>query len=100
MVRSWGRPDDAEALALSMHQLRQAPDYAAALSLPLPLHLAGLAQAYVLPMLAEGDGSPGEEAAEPPTDQGVEDPDLADAAGLAAEPDVDDDDGAEPRSAS
>ncbi|QIY94511.2 DUF3962 domain-containing protein [Streptomyces sp. S1D4-11] len=95
-----GKPDDAEALALAVHQLRQAPDYAAALSLPLPLHLAGLAQAYVLPMFAEGDGSPGEEAAEPTTEQNVEDPDLADAAGLATEPDVDDDDGAEPRSAS
>ncbi|MFE1995240.1 pPIWI_RE module domain-containing protein [Streptomyces parvulus] len=59
------RPDDAEALALAMHQLRQAPDYAAALSLPLPLHLAGLAQAYVLPMLAEDDGSLAEEADEP-----------------------------------
>lgn len=50
-----GKPDDAEALALAVHQLRQAPDYAAALSLPLPLHLAGLAQAYVLPMLVESD---------------------------------------------
>ncbi|GAA3357376.1 hypothetical protein GCM10017744_027750 [Streptomyces antimycoticus] len=88
-----GKPDDAEALALSMHQLRQAPDYAAALSLPLPLHLAGLAQAYVLPTLAEGDGNPGEEAAEPTTEQSPEDPDLADAAGLATEPDVDDDQG-------
>jgi hypothetical protein len=47
--------DEPEALALAMHQLRQAPDYAAALSLPLPLHLAGLAQAYVLPMFAEGE---------------------------------------------
>ncbi|MEV7784605.1 DUF3962 domain-containing protein [Streptomyces sp. NPDC088106] len=83
-----GKPDDAEALALAMHQLRQAPDYAAALSLPLPLHLAGLAQAYVLPMLAEGDGSPDEEAAEPTTKQSPEDPDLADAAGLATEPEV------------
>ncbi|MGV9249474.1 RNaseH domain-containing protein [Streptomyces sp. NPDC003710] len=34
------KPDDPEALALAMHQLRQAPDYAAALSLPPPLHLA------------------------------------------------------------
>ncbi|MDT0548219.1 pPIWI_RE module domain-containing protein [Streptomyces lonegramiae] len=49
------KPDEPEALALAMHQLRQAPDYAAALSLPLPLHLAGLAQAYVLPMFAEED---------------------------------------------
>jgi hypothetical protein len=49
------RPDDAEALALAVHQLRQAPDYDAALALPLPLHLAALAQAYVLPTLSEGD---------------------------------------------
>ncbi|MCM2422129.1 pPIWI_RE module domain-containing protein [Streptomyces sp. RKAG293] len=96
-----GASDDAEALALAVHQLRQAPDYAAALSLPLPLHLAGLAQAYVLPMLAERDESPGE-AAEPTPGLCMEDldPDLTDAAGLAAEPDVDDDSGAEPRRAS
>lgn len=48
--------DDPEALAMAMHQLRQAPDYADALSLPLPLHLAGLAQAYVLPTVT-GDGA-------------------------------------------
>ncbi|MFF3892852.1 pPIWI_RE module domain-containing protein [Streptomyces sp. NPDC001812] len=95
-----GKPDDAEALALAMHQLRQAPDYAAALSLPLPLHLAGLAQAYVLPMLAEGDGSLDQETAGSTTEQSPGDPDLADAAGLATEPEVDDDDGAEPGSAS
>ncbi|WP_326807184.1 DUF3962 domain-containing protein [Streptomyces sp. NBC_01775] len=86
-----GKPDDAEALALAVHQLRQAPDYAAALSLPLPLHLAGLAQAYVLPMLASSEGLPEAEEAEPTTGQDVEDPDLADAAGLAAEPDTGDD---------
>lgn len=38
-----------------MHQLRMAPDYPVALSLPLPLHLAGLAQAYVLPTVAAED---------------------------------------------
>ncbi|MGV9786736.1 pPIWI_RE module domain-containing protein [Streptomyces sp. NPDC003435] len=48
-------PDDPEAIALAMHQLRMAPDYPVALSMPLPLHLAGLAQAYVLPTIAEED---------------------------------------------
>ncbi|MFB7587733.1 pPIWI_RE module domain-containing protein [Streptomyces sp. NPDC056169] len=97
-----GSPDDAEALALAVHQLRQAPDYAAALSLPLPLHLAGLAQAYVLPTLAERDGSPTEEAMESTAEPNVDDldPDLADAAGLATEPDAHDNDGAESSSAS
>lgn len=46
--------DDPQALALAAHQLRQAPDYLDALSLPLPLHLAGRAQEYVLPTLADG----------------------------------------------
>lgn len=97
-----GRPDDAEALALAVHQLRQAPDYAAALSLPLPLHMAGLAQAYVLPMLAENEGSSGESEAASPVDQdqGAEDPDLADAAGLAEMPDADDGDSAVPNGTS
>ncbi|WP_171162558.1 pPIWI_RE module domain-containing protein [Streptomyces sp. I05A-00742] len=97
-----GRPDDAEALALAVHQLRQAPDYAAALSLPLPLHLAGLAQAYVLPMLAEHVGNSSEETEESAAEQSGNglDPDLTDEAGLTTEPDVDDDDAAEPRSAS
>ncbi|MEU4108054.1 DUF3962 domain-containing protein [Streptomyces sp. NPDC027717] len=91
-----GEPDDAEALALAVHQLRQSPDYAAALSLPLPLHLAGLSQAYVLPMFAERDGSPSEEAVESAAEQNSTDldPDLTDEAGLAPEPDADDDDGA------
>jgi hypothetical protein len=94
-----GKPDDAEALALAVHQLRQAPDYAAALSLPLPLHLAGLAQEYVLPTMAERDGSLSEE--ESAAEQSAEDvdPDLADAAGLAAEPDANDDDEPASRSA-
>ncbi|WP_340556988.1 pPIWI_RE module domain-containing protein [Streptomyces sp. GSL17-111] len=50
------RQDDPLDFALAMHQLRQAPDYPDALSLPLPLHLAGQAQAYVLPM-AEAEES-------------------------------------------
>ncbi|MGP3929479.1 RNAseH domain-containing protein [Nonomuraea sp. KM88] len=45
--------DDPESLALSVHLLRQPPDYPQALALPLPLHLAGLGQEYVLPTLAE-----------------------------------------------
>ncbi|MBF6399457.1 DUF3962 domain-containing protein [Nocardia cyriacigeorgica] len=63
--------DDPEAFALAMHQLRQAPDYLDALSLPLPLHLAELAQEYVLPTESEDDDA---------------DLDEADAAGLAQEP--------------
>ncbi|MDX2540634.1 pPIWI_RE module domain-containing protein [Streptomyces sp. WI04-05B] len=97
-----GQADDAEALALAMHQLRQAPDYVSALSLPLPLHLAGLAQAYVLPVLADRDESPGEETTEAAVEGSTEhlDPDLTDAAGLSTEPDIDDDYVAETLSAS
>jgi len=89
------RGDNPEALALAMHQLRQAPDYLDALSLPLPLHLAGLAQAYVLPMLAAEDefemkddpaGIRGEQAVAVDDSSGDLDPDLADAAGLTEEP--------------
>ncbi len=47
--------DSPEALALAVHQLRQAPDYLDALSLPLPLHLASLAQHYVLPTVSENE---------------------------------------------
>ncbi|MFC8383565.1 pPIWI_RE module domain-containing protein [Nocardia sp. NPDC057272] len=66
-------PDDnPEAFALAMHQLRQAPDYMDALSLPLPLHLAGLAQEYVLPTVSEDDDET--------------DPDQIEAPGLAQEP--------------
>ncbi|MER5601538.1 DUF3962 domain-containing protein [Streptomyces sp. NPDC002265] len=89
-------PDNPEALALAMHQLRQAPDYAAALSLPLPLHLAGLAQAYVLPMFAQGDAT-GEWEAEDSADEAVPievreavqdlDPELIEAIGISGEPD-------------
>ncbi|RFU39440.1 DUF3893 domain-containing protein [Actinomadura logoneensis] len=42
--------DSPEALALTAHILRQPPDYPEALALPLPLHLAALAQEYVLPI--------------------------------------------------
>jgi hypothetical protein len=45
--------DIPEALALAVHQLRQAPDYLDALSMPLPMHLASLAQQYVLPTVAD-----------------------------------------------
>ncbi len=41
--------DNPEAIAMALHQQRQAPDYRDALRLPLPLHLAQLAQEYVLP---------------------------------------------------
>jgi pPIWI_RE module N-terminal domain/RNaseH domain of pPIWI_RE/MID domain of pPIWI_RE len=58
--------DQPEALALAVHQLRQAPDYLDALSMPLPMHLASLAQAYVLPTRAEE----AEEAEEDATDTG------------------------------
>ncbi|EIV91821.1 pPIWI_RE module domain-containing protein [Frankia sp. QA3] len=42
--------DDPRALAMAVHQLRQAPDYRNALRRPLPLHLAQKAQEYILPM--------------------------------------------------
>ncbi|GLY99648.1 DUF3962 domain-containing protein [Actinoplanes sp. NBRC 103695] len=51
--------DVPEALALAVHHLRQAPDYLDALSMPLPLHLASLAQHYVLPTVAD-EGADGE----------------------------------------
>jgi hypothetical protein len=51
--------DVPEALALAVHHLRQAPDYLDALSMPLPLHLASLAQHYVLPTVAD-EGVDGE----------------------------------------
>lgn len=66
--------DVPEALALTVHRLRRPPDYPEALSLPLPLHLAQLAQQYVLPHPSEdiertasipdgGPGAPGDEGA-------------------------------------
>ncbi|MCS7484814.1 pPIWI_RE module domain-containing protein [Umezawaea endophytica] len=91
--------DQPEAIALAMHQLRQAPDYLDALSLPLPLHLAGLAQAYVLPMHEEGNEA--ESEVEDPSgllddqtmagdeETGDPDPDLVDAPGLSQEPQPD-----------
>lgn len=45
--------DDPQALALAAHLLRQPPDYPQALALPLPLHLAGLGQQYVMPTRPE-----------------------------------------------
>jgi hypothetical protein len=48
--------DAPEALALTAHKLRQPPDYPQALSLPLPLHLAELAQEYVMPLDIEDEG--------------------------------------------
>lgn len=84
--------DNPEAIALAMHQLRQAPDYLDALSLPLPLHLAGLAQEYVLPMRAdETETDPGallDEQTVASFDDEVGDPDLIDAPGLSLEPDI------------
>jgi hypothetical protein len=76
--------DEPEALALAVHQLRQAPDYLDALSTPLPMHLASLAQAYVLPTRAVED----EEAREADTDtagtatSGTTDTNLAAALGI------------------
>ncbi|MFF7594624.1 RNAseH domain-containing protein [Streptomyces mirabilis] len=76
--------DSPEALALAAHQLRQAPDVPDALSLPLPLHLAGLAQEYVLPTRAEEDETPSADAA------ADADPDAGAAPGLAKEPEPQD----------
>ncbi|MFE3854901.1 RNaseH domain-containing protein [Streptomyces griseorubiginosus] len=100
-----GKPDEPDALALAMHQLRQAPGYPAPLSLPPPLRLSGLAQAYVLPVFGEGDSAEGgesdgsgvQDAADGVTDHEADaDPDAddADAAGLSAEPDPHDEPGA------
>ncbi len=52
-----GDGDEPEALAPAVHQLRQATDLPDALSLPLPLHLAGLAQEYVLPTRNDADAA-------------------------------------------
>ncbi|WP_338058316.1 RNaseH domain-containing protein [Streptomyces antioxidans] len=75
-----GDDDSPEALALAAHQLREAPDLPDALSLPLPLHLAGLAQEYVLPTRAEEDETPSVDAA------GDADPDTGAVPGFAGEP--------------
>lgn len=71
--------DVPEALALVVHQLRQAPDLPDALSLPLPLHLAGLAQEYVLPTVSEDGG----DGVDPAADA---DPDTAAAPGVETAP--------------
>lgn len=60
--------DVPESIAMAVHQLRQAPDHLDALRLPLPLHLAALAQEYVLPLgTSEDDLEEDEEAAEDPS---------------------------------
>jgi argonaute-like protein/RNase H domain-containing protein/MID domain-containing protein len=95
--------DVPEALALAVHQLRQAPDYLDALSMPLPMHLASLAQQYVLPTVADSQpDSETDDNLEPTAAQastlglivnspvqGEIDPDTdpSDAPGLAQEPD-------------
>ncbi|MGW4321105.1 pPIWI_RE module domain-containing protein [Streptomyces sp. NPDC004684] len=73
--------DEPEALALAVHQLRQAPDLPDALSLPLPLHLAGLAQEYVLPTVNET----GDESSDSTADS---DPDTVAAPGVETAPEV------------
>jgi hypothetical protein len=94
--------DDPESLALAVHQLRQPPDYPQALALPLPLHLAGLGQEYVLPTLAEevedeatavGDLRSTDASVIPANDG---DPDPAMAAGLFTDPDPEEDRQASP----
>ncbi|MET8980499.1 DUF3962 domain-containing protein [Streptomyces sp. NPDC004539] len=82
--------DVPEALALAVHQLRQAPDLPDALSLPLPLHLAGLAQEYVLPTVGEDGEGEGDSA----TDA---DPDTAAAPGIETAPEPLDDEPVEQR---
>ncbi|MFD0398274.1 pPIWI_RE module domain-containing protein [Kitasatospora sp. NPDC127121] len=78
--------DRPEALALAMHQLRHAPEYTDPISMPLPLHLAGLAQEYVLPMQAEG-GEQDPEQDDSGDAAAAVDPSLAPAPGLAVETD-------------
>ncbi|MFJ6579537.1 pPIWI_RE module domain-containing protein [Streptomyces sp. NPDC091368] len=78
-----GDGDVPEALALAVHQLRQAPDLPDALSLPLPLHLAGLAQEYVLPTRNEDDEDTAGSGADATADA---DPDRAAAPGVETAP--------------
>jgi len=99
--------DKPEAFALAVHQLRQAPDYLDALATPLPMHLASLAQAYVLPTRAEEDEETDTDTAGTATSSATEttlasalgiiagnttedeadlDPELPDAPGLAQAP--------------
>ncbi|RKS78732.1 uncharacterized protein DUF3893 [Actinomadura pelletieri DSM 43383] len=56
--------DDPETLALVAHHLRQPPEYDQDLRIPLPLHLARLAEEYILPLVDES-----EEDSEPATDE-------------------------------
>ncbi|MEV7969262.1 RNaseH domain-containing protein [Sphaerisporangium sp. NPDC088356] len=89
--------DDPESLALAVHHLRQPPDYPQALALPLPLHLAGLGQEYVLPTLAEEVEDEASAVEDPqsidaeviPAGDGALDPAVA--AGLFTEPDPEED---------
>ncbi|WP_406431800.1 RNaseH domain-containing protein [Streptomyces sp. NBC_01589] len=48
-MQEWSGAARSRSFALLTHVLRQPSDYDQALALPLPLHLAGLAQEYVLP---------------------------------------------------
>jgi hypothetical protein len=76
--------DDPQSLALVAHLHRQPPDYPEALAHPLALHLAGLAQEYVLPTRAEEDEATGlaaQTALDPIDSSGA--PDLLDAAAEA-----------------
>ncbi|MEV5409598.1 DUF3962 domain-containing protein [Thermopolyspora sp. NPDC052614] len=88
--------DDPESLAMAVHQFRQPPDYAEALSLPLPLHLAGLCQEYVLPIPrdeaeADVDGEDRYPAFPDDVDDAADvDPDMSAAPGLATPPEEED----------
>ncbi|MER6446029.1 pPIWI_RE module domain-containing protein [Streptomyces venezuelae] len=78
--------DAPESFASAVHLLRQPPDYPEALSLPLPLHLAGLGQDYVLPHRASPEASAEvSEISDPVKDP---DPTQGQAAGLEEEADV------------
>jgi hypothetical protein len=81
--------DKPEALALAVHQLRQAPDYLDALSTPLPMHLASLAQAYVLPTRAEEDEEDDTDTAATATSSAT-DTNLASALGIIVETTMED----------
>ncbi|MFF2119391.1 pPIWI_RE module domain-containing protein [Kitasatospora sp. NPDC058184] len=84
--------DDPQALALAAHLLRQPPDYPQALAHPLPLHLAGLGQEYVLPTRAAAESLLEEaETAPDPLDDGRDgavdpDPDRQEAVSLEDDP--------------
>ncbi|MEV0218180.1 DUF3962 domain-containing protein [Streptomyces sp. NPDC050704] len=76
--------DAPQALALTAHLLRQPPDYPEALALPLPLHLAGLGQQYVLPTRGKEE-APADDDVAPATDP---DPAKYPAPGLEEEPEA------------